>query len=158
MSDSNIISNFIDFISNNFIALAAFILSIISFCRSEKYRQIENRLNKLEIKKHEKKKIETKKANLTAEYKKSKDEDISGYLIIKNEGEAIAKKIKIRKTKGEGIEVVHEKKLQAKQLDPNKNIRIEIIQDYDADSKMTLKLFWDDHYEENRKKEREVVL
>jgi len=73
------------------ISAGALIFSGFAFFYSRKYKEIEKRLNELEIKKRENEQIELKKAYLTAEFEKKEDSKGGYYLKIKNEGKSIAK-------------------------------------------------------------------
>lgn len=141
------------------ISAGALIFSGFAFFYSRKYKKIEKRLNELEIKKIENEQIEFKKAYLTAEFEKIEDSKVGGYnLKIKNEGKAIAKNIKIEKIKGKYVEIHDKDKLKVKHLDSNKSIKLFTTTNYEADSKITVKLCWEDEFSKNNKREIEVPL
>lgn len=149
---------------SNLISIISLIFSVFAFYYSRKYKEIESKLNKLEIEKIKEEKIEKKKANIVAEFVKinKPNSSISNKLQIKNIGNIAAKNIRIELLeKKQGIDILEKSKLPLDKLYPKQSVNLIASISFSVSGstpKIKIKFIWDDDFQKNREEIQEVLI
>lgn len=129
------------------ISAGALFFSIFAFFNSKKYKEIEKRLNELEIEEKIEKKHNKLKADIKVTYLGK------NYFEIKNTGEVDAENLDIIDLNIDKTKIIESRYFPINRLKPNNSIRISIRKDENL-KKFKIKLKWEDEFGRKFNKKR----